>query len=154
MRAFAVAFAGGVVLVLLLAAEKGALPALALSQYQTLIPNGAAVTVNGAAWPGVGHVSPAGGTARNPFGLAFAAANHQWTAALCRADSDGDGASNGMELGDPDCVWTPGATPARTTGITHPGFPDGVQTLGAAAIDTCRGAELTGNHVNTSFCSS
>ena len=26
-------------------------------------------------------------------------------------DSDGDGMSNGEELGDPDCVWTQGDTP-------------------------------------------
>ncbi|KAG8469026.1 hypothetical protein KFE25_007544 [Diacronema lutheri] len=39
-------------------------------------------------------------------------------------DSDGDGLSNGAELGDPSCVWTVGATPASTTGITHPGVAD------------------------------
>ena len=36
-------------------------------------------------------------------------------------DSDGDGWSNGEELGDPDCTWTPGSTPKRTSDITHPG---------------------------------
>lgn len=43
---------------------------------------------------------------------------------LCRADSDGDGQTNGEELGDPDCVWRPGSAPARTTDISHPGFAD------------------------------
>lgn len=30
--------------------------------------------------------------------------------------------TNGDELGDPKCVWTQGATPARVVNITHPGF--------------------------------
>lgn len=34
---------------------------------------------------------------------AFAAAGHVWTKELCQADSDGDGATNGAELGDPNC---------------------------------------------------
>ena len=36
-------------------------------------------------------------------------------------DSDGDGMTNGEELGDPQCVWIPGNNPNRTTHITHPG---------------------------------
>ena len=40
---------------------------------------------------------------------------------LCLADSDGDGWSNGEELGDPDCTWTRGSIPQRTFDITHPG---------------------------------
>jgi hypothetical protein len=51
---------------------------------------------------------------------AFAQAGHTWTAALCALDSDGDGKTNGEELGDPTCVWTQGATPTgAATG--HPG---------------------------------
>lgn len=42
---------------------------------------------------------------RNPFGLDFASFNFEWTLDLCQLDSDGDGRSNGVELGDPDCVW-------------------------------------------------
>jgi dopamine beta-monooxygenase len=43
-----------------------------------------------------------------------------WTADLCQADSDGDGTSNGAELGDPNCTWTVGGTPeGKSTG--HPG---------------------------------
>ena len=45
----------------------------------------------------------------------------RWTADFCRADTDEDGKTNGEELGDPDCVWSEGGTPARTTDITHPG---------------------------------
>lgn len=91
--------------------------------YQSNIPNGNIVPnpcANGI-WPGVGHQAVNGGGARNPFGVAFAAAGRNWTTAFCQADSDGDGMSNGEELGDPDCVWTKGATPNATTGLSHPG---------------------------------
>lgn len=44
-----------------------------------------------------------------------------WTEKLCRADSDGDGRTNGQELGDPECTWTMGETPSSIpTG--HPGI--------------------------------
>jgi len=92
--------------------------------YQGRIPNGASVTRFGMAWAGVGHDTAGGGTPRNPFGLAFAAASHQWTTELCQADSDGDGQSNGFELGDPNCIWTSGATPERTVAVSHPGYSD------------------------------
>jgi hypothetical protein len=54
------------------------------------------------------HVSAGGGGARNAFGNAVNArvtpggAQQFWDAALAAADSDGDGFSNGAELGDPD----------------------------------------------------
>lgn len=40
---------------------------------------------------------------------------------MCTADSDGDGRTNGEELGDPSCVWSVGQEPSRTVNITHPG---------------------------------
>lgn len=50
----------------------------------------------------------------------FAAAGHTWTVDLCRKDSDGDGKSNGEELGDPNCTWVAGNTAeGKSTG--HPG---------------------------------
>ena len=53
---------------------------------------------------GLGHRTCEGGTLPlNPFGEAFKAANFRWTAELCCADSDGDGQTNGEELGDPMC---------------------------------------------------
>ena len=45
----------------------------------------------------------------------------QWTTELCGQDSDGDGRSNGEELGDPGCTWSVGGAPQVTEGITHPG---------------------------------
>ena len=32
----------------------------------------------------------------------------RWTTALCRSDYDGDGKTNGEELGDPFCIWEKG----------------------------------------------
>ncbi|EDV19969.1 expressed hypothetical protein [Trichoplax adhaerens] len=94
--------------------------------YQTKIPNGARVpnpcSSSNAIWAGVGHQAAAGGGARNPFGVAFANANRTWTMALCQADSDGDGKTNGAELGDPDCIWLEGSAPNMTTGLSHPGI--------------------------------
>lgn len=50
----------------------------------------------------------------------FVTANTQWTKDLCQKDSDMDGKTNGEELGDPNCVWKQGDTPAGdATG--HPG---------------------------------
>ena len=94
--------------------------------YQGLIPNGANVSRGGNLWPAVGHMDASNaGSLENSFGLAFAAAGHTWTRALCEADTDGDGFTNGEELGDPGCAWYPGmAAPARTTDISHPGFAD------------------------------
>ena len=45
---------------------------------------------------------------------------HVVWAGLCPLDSDGDGATNGEELGDPDCNWVRGqADPAGN--VTNPG---------------------------------
>ncbi|MEL6548362.1 MAG: hypothetical protein AAFQ82_27310 [Myxococcota bacterium] len=53
-----------------------------------------------------------GGTPRNAFGLDVESrlvggtlGDVDWDA-VCDLDSDGDGFTNGEELGDPDCVWT------------------------------------------------
>ena len=45
----------------------------------------------------------------------------KWDKTLCQKDSDGDGKSNGEELGDPNCIWKEGNTPERTKGLSHPG---------------------------------
>lgn len=81
---------------------------------------------NGGAVPGIaalGHKNTIGGGALNAFGEAFEKAGFKWTTELCRADSDGDGRSNGEELGDPCCVWknTYGNFPTFSEGISHPG---------------------------------
>jgi len=98
----------------------------AFSSFQPKIPNGKNVKgCDGEPHTQVGHIPPnkppAGGP-KNPFGLDFKAAGATWTTELCNKDSDGDGQSNGMELGDPSCKWVEGGTPERTVDITHPGL--------------------------------
>eukprot|EP01120_Amphizonella_sp_Union-15-10_P009128 TRINITY_DN3399_c0_g1_i1.p1 TRINITY_DN3399_c0_g1~~TRINITY_DN3399_c0_g1_i1.p1 ORF type:complete len:615 (-),score=52.27 TRINITY_DN3399_c0_g1_i1:93-1937(-) len=88
--------------------------------YRDSIPNGYHVPN----WPGVGHFNFGGGGSLNPFGTHFQENGHQWTKTLCELDSDGDGKTNGFELGDPDCIWKSGDQPQRTFNITHPGFAD------------------------------
>ncbi|KAK3089057.1 hypothetical protein FSP39_000478 [Pinctada imbricata] len=93
--------------------------------FQNRIPNGQNVPhpcKPNYLWPGVGHLNRNGGGIRNQFGLDFYEANMQWTTTLCQKDSDGDGRTNGEELGDPNCVWTEGAAPELTIGLSHPGI--------------------------------
>eukprot|EP00429_Kryptoperidinium_foliaceum_P126744 CAMPEP_0176321626 /NCGR_PEP_ID=MMETSP0121_2-20121125/71450_1 /TAXON_ID=160619 /ORGANISM="Kryptoperidinium foliaceum, Strain CCMP 1326" /LENGTH=150 /DNA_ID=CAMNT_0017664083 /DNA_START=12 /DNA_END=464 /DNA_ORIENTATION=- len=86
--------------------------------YVALIPNGDKVERNGESWAAAGHANAAGDGALNPFGEAFEKAGAQWTKELCEADSDGDGQSNGHELGDPNCTWSGSGVAARTTDIS------------------------------------
>ncbi|XP_067661768.1 tyramine beta-hydroxylase-like [Haliotis asinina] len=114
--------------------------------YRDRIPNGHNLThpcVRGEMWPGVGHVNPAGGGARNQFGVDFANQGRTW-ANVCNMDSDGDGMTNGQELGDPQCIWTPGATPTRTEYLTHPGYCDksSSQTCAGLVTAPCKSSKF------------
>jgi hypothetical protein len=106
-------------------------PGACRSSYQNAVPNGGNVPGSRA----IGHVSTSGGGARNAFGVDFETSGRRWTGELCRKDSDGDGRSNGEELGDPECTWQVGDTPARTTRITHPGVDDEPITAEQAEAD-------------------
>ena len=45
----------------------------------------------------------------------------KWTVELCKKDSDGDGKTNGQELGDPRCIWVEGDVPEFLDDLSHPG---------------------------------
>ena len=75
------------------------------------------------------HVNPGGGGTLTPFGrdinnnyLTQPGRSGQvvWNAMLAMLDSDGDGVSNGRELGDPDGDGTPDAS----IQVTNPGDPN------------------------------
>jgi hypothetical protein len=92
--------------------------------FQNNVPNGAVVPDH----PGLGHVSKSGSGKRNAFGQDFFAAGKEWTKELCEGDSDGDGQSNGLELGDPCCSWTKGDPPLRTNDISDPSLAESTTT--------------------------
>ena len=123
-----------------------ALPAAARIGFQSHIPNGAGFSClachNSASggeaegWNVFGDTlfSANGGVADDPGSLPLDAGDPSfvfWDASICDADSDGDGATNGEELGDPDCVWIEGDTPARTEDITDPSDPNDKPAAGA-----------------------
>ena len=67
----------------------------------------------------LGH--PGGATKRaTAVASTFYKAGQQWTKAFCMADADGDGQSNGLEMGDPCCKWSVGQTPQFTAGLSDP----------------------------------
>ncbi|XP_033743289.1 temptin-like [Pecten maximus] len=85
---------------------------LSFATYTVRIPNGENVTYTNCnneeiVWQQVGHVAnehiQGDPFDRNAFGKAFYNANRAWTVQLCSDDSDGDGISNGEELGFPSC---------------------------------------------------
>lgn len=94
--------------------------------YQARIPNGLRVPdpCNTAQfWPGVGHQKKAGSGTRNRFGVVMGEVQIRWGVSVCQLDSDGDGRTNGEELGDPNCQWAMGGNPpVFSTNITHPGI--------------------------------
>ncbi|XP_052089897.1 temptin-like [Mytilus californianus] len=93
--------------------------------FQGRIPNGNRVPnpCNKGTWLGVGHLREVGGGNRNIFGQDFFQAGLRWTVNLCEMDSDGDGKTNGEELGDPKCEWYMEAThPVIFNATGHPGI--------------------------------
>ncbi|EGZ21610.1 hypothetical protein PHYSODRAFT_329540 [Phytophthora sojae] len=91
----------------------------ASKRFVKMLPNGGNVPDA----PAIGHPDGTGkSAATNAFGDTFAAAGYKWTKELCEADTDGDGQTNGQELGDPCCEWDKDTNPVVlwTTGVSHP----------------------------------
>lgn len=63
-----------------------------------------------------------GGNTKVPTKIAstFYQAGQTWNKAFCMADADGDGQSNGLEMGDPCCKWSVGQMPQFTKGLSDP----------------------------------
>ncbi|OQR89396.1 isoamyl acetate-hydrolyzing esterase, partial [Thraustotheca clavata] len=97
---------------------------LSLLQWTNAYPDFCEKIPNGDSVPrvlAVGHVDPFGGGKYTQFGLDFMKANYRWSKTLCEMDSDGDGATNGEELGDPCCHWSPMAMTPLRENPTSPG---------------------------------
>jgi hypothetical protein len=110
--------------------------ALARPTTPAKLPNGMASSdpSSGLKCLALGHDKCVPGATRNTFGLDFKAAGLAWNTEFCMKDSDGDGLTNGEELGDPCCLWTPeNKSPVgfRTTMLSHPG--DAAETGASAA---------------------
>ena len=102
------------------------------------------------------HVNPAGGGDRNVFGSVVesgflngmgASATVNWNAGLAALDSDGDGATNGEELGDPDGDGVPvdGAVVTNPADSASTPPPEGVIRVLSFTI---AGQELAGDASN------
>jgi len=151
-------------------------PTVAIPSYRFRIPNGERVpappgveggvsTIDEAWSPngpmpdtvckGVGHATCEGGTfPLNPFGIAFLQANFKWTKELCEADSDGDGQTNGAELGDPCCEWEFESLPLpnfSTHDVSHPGFASSVSTTASSSppSEECKVAKAVESSVSS-----
>ncbi len=118
--------------------------ASALSSYQSRVPNGTVSSCDTC------HDPVAGPPVLNQFGGAFLTAGLAWTPALAALDSDGDGFTNGQELGDPAGAWTPGtANPTGT--ITNPGDPASHAPTTAPAITTQPASQTVLAGANATF---
>ena len=112
-------------------------PTLSLPEFKARIPNGEAHSRPGSGiiCEHLGHEPCSAGQPRNSFGLDFLSNGLQWSKELCEKDSDGDGLTNGEELGDPCCEWSADSpTPLRQNQLSHPG--DGNDD-GAAVAPKC-----------------
>ncbi|KAH3861872.1 hypothetical protein DPMN_024825 [Dreissena polymorpha] len=81
------------------------------SSLRRQIPNGYKVPHPcrpGTTWDAVGHMAPEYDPTKNAFGKdvreVLKDRQLEW-AKVCNKDSDGDGLTNGQELGDPSCMW-------------------------------------------------
>ena len=97
--------------------------------FVSMVPNGGKVGCRTC------HVNASGGAPWNVFGQQVRAnltdGQPDWSK-VYNLDADEDGASNGLELGDPDGTWKPGdPDPGDPDQITHPGDPDSTPEITA-----------------------
>ncbi|KAE9037368.1 hypothetical protein PR003_g6594 [Phytophthora rubi] len=94
-------------------------PVSGYSMYAMRVPNGDKVRGVTA----LGHLDPVLAGPMNEFGMDMIDADFHWTRDFCMKDSDGDGQTNGQELGDPCCEFVYRKNPVVrwTKGVSHPG---------------------------------
>lgn len=63
-------------------------------------------------------------TSYTSFAKLYVNQGYRWTKTLCQSDSDRDGQTNGIEMGDPCCIWTLGSIPTFTIGLSDPNNPE------------------------------
>ncbi len=116
-------------------------PVRGMSGNEFEIPNGTNPQAMGLSVPCLICHFEASGGARNAFGEDFER-TFLWSL-IYDLDSDGDGLTNGFELGDPDGVWRPGLVPSRTTNLSPPGgqVPDAGVPPDAGAVEPDSGME-------------
>ena len=94
------------------------------------------------------HVNPGGAGPRTVFGedvfmFARDGINMNW-GEVCNLDSDGDGATNGTELGDPECAWGIGAENPDAM-VTDPNDPASGAVM--TGIPSMAGEEMAGEEM-------
>lgn len=114
----------------------------ALKAFQNVIPNG---DYTGAFQSSsFGHFKPSttkGITGLNQFAVDFRDNGFAWTEEFCNADSDDDGFSNGVELGDPDCEFATGIDDLEIGElVSNPADPDSTpDSATRAELDALKG---------------
>lgn len=124
--------------------------ALGYGSYVHYYPNGEDLEIGGKEYEALGHKSPDDGDELVNFGMDYASTrdSNVWQSecgrcngrSLCEFDSDGDGLSNGFELGDPCCQWTrankgAGVEHFRTSDLSDPSRAG--STPSSTAVPTC-----------------
>jgi hypothetical protein len=115
--------------------------AFALSTYRSRVPNGTMFSCNTC------HDLVTGAPDLNPFGNDFLNNGLVWNAAVAGLDSDGDGAKNGTELGDP----TGSGTPTPGAEVTNPGDPTSKPSATAPSITTQPASQTVTAGANVTF---
>eukprot|EP00296_Roombia_truncata_P008925 JP447452.1.p1 GENE.JP447452.1~~JP447452.1.p1 ORF type:complete len:170 (+),score=52.59 JP447452.1:20-529(+) len=112
----------------------------AYPEFRAHLPNGYSFEKH----PAIGHVEPLGGGQLNSFGKAFKVHRLDWKK-FCREDTDKDGQYNGLELGDPCCLYNHdnNKTPLgfRTDQISNPTLQGDVTTATAPDCDALIAAD-------------
>lgn len=125
--------------------------------YRDAMPNGRRIPCDSSCagyCEGFGHILNSGadscsGGGEHPFhylskfGNAWQNNGMVWNKEMCKIDSDGDGESNGDEMGDPCCVWKTGSVPSRVSSLSNPTLPGFFTNLTSCTYDGVPTVSLT-----------